>query len=156
MLLAVVLHRLDRILLWSTRGRATVTSLLTALPVVVLTTTGARSRRPRSVPLVGIRVGDDMLVVASNFGARYHPAWCLNLRAEPRAIVTYRGRSVGVTAREAGPEERSRYWSLALQHYAGFEAYARRASGRQIPLVILHPLTGAGASETASSRLPFG
>jgi deazaflavin-dependent oxidoreductase (nitroreductase family) len=105
--------------------------------VVVLTTTGARSRRPRSVPLVGLFKGDDVVVVASNFGSRRHPSWCLNLRARPEALLTYGGRAFSVRAREAAGEEYDRCWAMALQRYAGFQAYAHRSRGRRIPVVLL-------------------
>jgi deazaflavin-dependent oxidoreductase (nitroreductase family) len=137
--LAALLHRVDRCILWASHGRATATSWLSGLPVVVLTTTGARSRRLRSVPLVGLFEGGHVVVVASNFGSRRHPSWCLNLRARPEAVLTYRGRTFSVTARETAGEEYDRCWAMALQRYSGFQAYARRSGGRRIPILLLHP-----------------
>ena len=137
--LAAVLHRVDQFVLWASKRRATATSWLSGLPVVVLTTTGARSGRLRSVPLVGLFDGDDVVVVASNFGSRRHPSWCLNLRTRPAAVLTYRGRAFGVTAREAAGKEYERCWAMALQRYPGFQAYARRSRGRRIPVLRLHP-----------------
>jgi deazaflavin-dependent oxidoreductase (nitroreductase family) len=137
--LAVLLHRVDRSVLWASHGRATATSWLSGLPVVVLTTIGARSHRPRSVPLVGLFKGGEVVVVASNFGSRHHPSWCLNLRAFPEAILTHRGRAFNVRAREAAGEEYDGCWAMALQRYAGFQAYARRSRGRRIPVVLLRP-----------------
>jgi len=135
--LSALLHRVDRYVLWASHGRATATSWLSGLPVVVLTTTGARSRRLRTVPLVGLFEGGNVVVVASNFGSRRHPSWCLNLRARPEAVLTYRGRDFSVRAREAAGEEYDRCWAMALQRYPGFQAYARRSGGRRIPVVVL-------------------
>jgi deazaflavin-dependent oxidoreductase (nitroreductase family) len=135
--LAALLHRVDRSVLWASHGRATATSLLSGLPVVVLTTTGARSRRLRSVPLVGLFEGGNVVVVASNFGSWRHPSWCLNLRACPEALLTYGGRAFSVRAQEAAGEEYDRCWAMALQRYAGFQAYAHRSRGRRIPVVLL-------------------
>lgn len=136
--LTALLHRVDRFVLWASHGRATATSWLSGLPVVVLTTTGARSRRLRSVPLVGLFEGDHVAVVASNFGSPRHPSWCFNLRAIPEAVLTYRGRAFRVTAREVSAEEYERYWAMALQRYSGFQAYALRSRGRRIPVILLH------------------
>jgi hypothetical protein len=65
---ARVLHHIDRPVFELTRGRRTFTSLLSGLPVVMLTTTGARSGRPRTVPLIGIPVDGTVAVIGSNFG----------------------------------------------------------------------------------------
>jgi deazaflavin-dependent oxidoreductase (nitroreductase family) len=149
--LAALLHRVDRSFLWASRGRATATSWLSGLPVVVLTTIGARSRRPRSVPLVGLFQGGEVVVVASNFGSRRHPSWCLNLRAFPEAVLTHRGRAFNVRAREAAGEEYDRCWAMALKRYAGFQAYARRSRGRRIPVVLLRL---EGAMQGVEALLP--
>ena len=135
--LAALLHRVDRCVLWASHGRATATAWLSGLPVVVLTTTGARSGRLRSVPLVGLFEGGDVVVVASNFGSRRHPSWCLNLRARPEAVLAYRGRAFNVTSREAAGDDYDRYWAMALQRYSGFQSYARRSRGRRMPVVLL-------------------
>jgi deazaflavin-dependent oxidoreductase (nitroreductase family) len=149
--LAALLHRVDRCVLWASHGRATATSWLSGLPVVVLTTTGARSGRLRSVPLVGLFEGGEAVVVASNFGSRRHPSWCLNLRARPEAVLTYRGRALSVTARETAGDDYDRYWAMALQRYSGFQAYARRSRGRRIPIILLHPRGTTARREAAST-----
>jgi deazaflavin-dependent oxidoreductase (nitroreductase family) len=135
--LAAVLPHVDRAVLRLTRGRRTATSALTGLPVVFLTTIGARSGRRRTTPLVAIFADGAVLVVASNFGNKRDPVWCLNLRANPHATVTYLGSPTEVAASEVRTEEYAAYWSMALATYAGFAAYARRASGRHIPLLLL-------------------
>src|SRR5689334_16660316 len=92
-LFARVAHRMDRPVFRWTRGRHTVGSLLTGLPVVMLTTTGARSGQQRTVPILGLPTGDGGLaVIASNFGQPKQPGWFYNLRARPEGDVVVDGR----------------------------------------------------------------
>jgi deazaflavin-dependent oxidoreductase (nitroreductase family) len=137
--LARILPPLDSHLLRLSSSRLTMTSLLTGLPVVMLTTTGARSGLPRSTPLVALPQGSAFVLIASNFGNKKHPAWFFNLRANPAAILTYYGFSAEYVARQAQGTERERCWQSAVAHYPGFAAYARRAGSRQIPVLILEP-----------------
>lgn len=88
---ARVMHRLDKGVHRITAGRTTFAGIVTGLPVVMLTTTGARSGQPRTWPLLGLRDGDRIVVVASNYGQRNHPAWYHNLRANPIASVAVDG-----------------------------------------------------------------
>src|SRR3954462_11963418 len=74
-------HHLDRWTLQLSGGRYTLANLLTGIPVLTLTTTGARSGQPRSVPLLGFPDGERIVLVASNFGQAHYPAWYHNLRA---------------------------------------------------------------------------
>lgn len=130
---------IDRALLPLTRGRLTISRLV--YPTLLLTTTGARSGQPRSTPLIYFRDGERIVLVASNFGERRHPAWYHNLRATPRAIVTADGTSAPYLAREAEGAEREELWRKALAFYSGYEAYSRRAGGRRIPIMVLEPTT---------------
>ena len=79
-------------------------------PVLLLTATGRKSDRERTVPLLYIRDGERFVVVGSNGGTATHPAWWLNLKANPGATVEVGGRSLRVRAEEAGPEENKRLW----------------------------------------------
>lgn len=88
---------LDRRLLLRSRGRLTVLGPVGA-PVLLLTTTGARSGLPRTTPLLFARDGDRVVVVGSNFGQGHHPAWTGNLLKDPHAVVTIGGRDIPVTA----------------------------------------------------------
>ena len=142
-LFARIAQRLDEPVLRATRGRANVTSLLAGLPVVVLTTTGARSGMPRSVPLVGLPVAPDgYAVIASNFGRRHHPAWSHNLRAHPEATLATRGRSRPMQAAVAEGEQRAAIWRRALEVYPGYAAYERRTAHRGIVVWVLEPVAG--------------
>jgi len=88
-------------------------------------------------PLLGVPFGGDIAIIGTNFGQPGTPDWYYNLRAQPRAEVTYRNRSVTATAREAGAEERQAILGQAGKIYGGYEAYARRITDREIPIMIL-------------------
>jgi deazaflavin-dependent oxidoreductase (nitroreductase family) len=104
----------------------------------MLTTTGARTGRRRTSPVLAIRDGDGFIVIASNFGQPRHPAWYHNLRAEPHAWAEVAGRGRAVRARELHGAERDRCFARGVEIYPGFEHYVRRA-GRTIPVLRLDP-----------------
>jgi deazaflavin-dependent oxidoreductase (nitroreductase family) len=133
------LHYLDIPLQRLTGARVAVPAVLAGLPVISLTTTGARSGRPRALPLVALADGDRFVVIASNWGRRRHPSWYYNLLADPETIVTVGGRSGTYLAREAAGTERDAYWQQAVRLYAGYRTYERRAGGRRIPIIVLEP-----------------
>ena len=139
-LFARVLHRIDRPVHRLTRGRHTFASLLAGIPVVMLTTTGARSGAARTVPVLGLPTRDGLVVIASNFGQARHPAWHHNLRANPAATVTVAGVSHAVRAVEARDEQRARIWDEGLKVYPGWSQYERRASHREITVYVLEPV----------------
>jgi deazaflavin-dependent oxidoreductase (nitroreductase family) len=87
--------------------------------------------------LLGVPFGGDIAIIGTNFGQPGTPGWYYNLRAQPRAEVTYMNRSVTAIAREAEPEERQAILAQARKIYSGYEAYARRITGREIPVMIL-------------------
>jgi deazaflavin-dependent oxidoreductase (nitroreductase family) len=107
------------------------------LPTLLLTTTGRRTGRARSTPLLYLRHGEELAVIGTRFGSDRHPAWSLNLLADPAATVLLDGESFRVVAREATPAERDTVWSRATRLYGGFEKYEARASGRVIPVLLL-------------------
>jgi len=136
---ARTLHHVDRPVYRLTGGRHTLSGLLSGIPTVMLTTTGARSGRPRTVPVLGIPTSDGVAVIASNFGQHHHPAWYHNLRADPRAEVVVDGRRRQVRAVEAQDDRRAQIWELGLRVYPGFSQYERRAAGRDIRVFVLEP-----------------
>jgi deazaflavin-dependent oxidoreductase (nitroreductase family) len=138
-LFARIAPGLDRPIHRLTRGRHTLGSLLTGLPVVMLTTTGARSGQPRTVPILGIPVTVGIAVIASNWGQARHPGWYHNLRAHPSATVTVRGGEVRVQAFEATDRERNEVWRRGLEIFPGWAAYERRAGGRAVAVFLLVP-----------------
>ena len=107
-------------------------------PICLLTTTGRRSGRLRTVPLVYVPDGDDLVVVASRGGMGSHPAWYLNLLADPGAAVQVGAAARRVRARDAGEAERERLWPTLTAAYPHFDAYQLRTL-RRIPVVILSP-----------------
>ncbi len=134
------LHPIDRVAFSLTGGRATLSSLFAGLPIAFVTTTGARSGAPRTVPLVAVpdpAGGAAIALVATNWGQSRLPAWYHNLRAQPRAHCRIGRREFAVRAREAQGEEYARYWAAATDIYLGYPAYRRRIGGRPIPIVVL-------------------
>jgi deazaflavin-dependent oxidoreductase (nitroreductase family) len=139
-LFARLLDHLDRPVYRLTRGRHSFASLVSGLPVVMLTTTGARSRQRRTVPLLALPTPRGMAVIASNFGQDRHPAWYHNLRADPHGELSIRGTSERVRAVEVDGEERERIWQHGLAVYPGWAQYEARASNRRIRVLVLEPL----------------
>jgi deazaflavin-dependent oxidoreductase (nitroreductase family) len=137
-LFARVMHLVDRPVHRLSGGRTTMTAALAGLPVVMLTTTGARSGNPRTVPLLGLPLDAGVAVIASNFGQAHNPGWCANLRAQPDATVVVRGTARAVRAREVEGADRDRIWADGLRVYPGWAAYERRTS-RHIPVFVLSP-----------------
>jgi deazaflavin-dependent oxidoreductase (nitroreductase family) len=134
-----VLHRIDPPVFRMTRGQHTVSSLITGLPVVFLTTTGARSGRRRTSPVLGFPTAEGLVVIASNYGQAQHPAWYYNLRAHPEGEVIISGQPHRFRAIEADGERRERIWREGLTIYPGWSAYERRATNRRIAVFILEP-----------------
>jgi deazaflavin-dependent oxidoreductase (nitroreductase family) len=139
---ARTLHHIDRLVLRLSRGRATVPGVLAGLPVITVATTGVRTGQRREVPLVGVPSGDNVAVIGTRFGQARTPGWYFNMRAEPRAEVGYRGRTVPVVAREAEGDEREAVWARGCQIYAGYQAYAHRMDHRAIHVMVLEPSGG--------------
>ncbi len=105
-------------------------------PYLLLDHVGARSGERRTSPLVYVRDGDDLVIVASKGGHPRHPAWFHNLRANPETTVQVGSDRRDVRARVAAPPERERLWPRVVATYRGYEGYQRR-SAREIPLVVL-------------------
>jgi deazaflavin-dependent oxidoreductase (nitroreductase family) len=134
-----VLSRIDPVLMRISKGRV-FSSRPMGLLSILLTTTGARSGRPRRVALLSFEDGDDLFVIASRGGMPRHPGWYHNLKAQPRASVVWRGREETRIAYEAASPERERLWKLAMDVYPTFDRYQQRAGGRRVPVVVLRPV----------------
>jgi deazaflavin-dependent oxidoreductase (nitroreductase family) len=130
------LGALHRLLYRASGGR--IGGRLWDLPVVLLTTTGRKSGKKRTVPLCSFRDGGDIVVIASYGGLDQPPAWWLNLEASPEAELLSGRERRAVTARNAGPEERARLWAEVTARAPGYLEYERRTA-REIPVVILRP-----------------
>lgn len=134
---ARVLHHIDKPLHRATGGRHTLASLLSGLPIVFLTTTGARSGKPRTVPVLGLPSSQGLAVIASNYGQVRHPAWYYNLLADPTGEVTVGAVSRRFRATRVEGETRALIWQEGLRVYPGWSQYERRASHREIAVFVL-------------------
>lgn len=111
---------------------------LVNLPVLLLTTHGRRSGRPRRVALTSLPWEGRHVVIASCLGEPRHPAWWLNLEAQPEATVQLGSRRFRVKAREALGEEREAIWRALVARQPDYDVYASRTQ-RRIPVVVLDP-----------------
>ena len=134
---AKTLYLQDKAIFKLTGGRLTVPTVLAGLPVLMFTTTGARTGRRRTMPLLGIPVGEDLAVIGSNYGQKKTPGWVYNLEADPSATVEYGGRSVDVVARRADEVETDQIFQLASRVYPGYAKYRVRADHRVIRVFVL-------------------
>lgn len=115
---------------------------LIKMPVVELTTIGRTSGLPRTVLLTApYTEGDRYVVVASRGGDDHHPAWYLNLVANPQVEVTTKAHGKrAMTARVATPEERAELWPVITGKYKNYAGYQSKTT-REIPLVLLDPVS---------------
>ena len=104
--------------------------------VAFITTTGRRTGRPHTTPLVCIDHRDGVAVVASNGGSDHPPDWWLNLQRQPLAEIELAGAKRSVLARLADDCEQAPLADSFVQAYPRFERYRRR-SRRAIPVVVL-------------------
>ncbi|HUY07092.1 MAG TPA: nitroreductase/quinone reductase family protein [Acidimicrobiales bacterium] len=102
----------------------------------LLKTTGRRSNRPRTTPLVLIRGASHLFLVASNGGSDHHPDWYLNLVKHPSVTLETREGRVTRSARTATETERSLLWGEAERVYVGYGTYQQKTK-RVIPIVLL-------------------
>jgi deazaflavin-dependent oxidoreductase (nitroreductase family) len=123
------IYRLTRGRLMNKVGRA---------PVLLLTTTGRRSGRVRTAPVVYGQDGERLVVISSNGGNHNQPGWAYNLIANPHAEIEIAGKRQQVRARVTEGEERERVWRLMNEHYAGFDDYKANVS-RDIAVFVLEP-----------------
>jgi deazaflavin-dependent oxidoreductase (nitroreductase family) len=131
-------HRLDRAILKLTKGTHTVSEFL-GWNIVQLTTIGAKTGRPHTMPLVGLIDGERIALVASSFGRTHNPAWYYNLKAHPECTLQANQRTGTYLARETEGDEYKKYWQWAVSVYAGYEKYKERAAHRHIPVMVLEP-----------------
>ena len=110
-------------------------------PVLLLTTTGRKTGKQRTTPLLYVEEAGRYVVIASVAGAPRHPAWYPNLRDNPAAEIQIGSRTVAVTAGTAPTEERERLWLLATQMYPQYDDYQAKTT-REIPVVVLTPTAG--------------
>lgn len=110
-----------------------------SLPVILLTTTGRTTGKPRTTPLCALPHTDGFVVIASFGGMDNPPAWWLNLERNPEATVQIGRDRQRVTARTTSGDERERLWAQVVERAPGYLVYARRTT-RVIPVVVLRRL----------------
>ncbi len=109
------------------------------VPLLLLTTIGRKTGLPRTLPLLFIEEGDNIIVVGSRGGLPTEPLWYKNLVAKPECEVQIKRRKLKVNARTASPQEREALWPKLVAHYPDFATYATWTE-RVIPVVILEPI----------------
>lgn len=134
-----LIARLHTTLYRATRGA--IGARADGLDMLLLTTRGRRSGRPRTTPLPFFRVGDDLVLIASFGGNESNPHWYGNLLREPAVRIRYRGRAGGFQARVTRAGERDQLWQEITREHPRYAEYQQRTA-RQIPVVVL---SGAGS-----------
>jgi F420H(2)-dependent quinone reductase len=109
-----------------------------AAPILLLTTTGRKSGRKRTVPLLYLKDDKRFVIVASFAGSPKHPAWFVNLEANPKVELQVGGERFAAVARRATAQEKARLWPSLVSIYPRYEDYQKRTA-REIPLAIITP-----------------
>lgn len=128
--------RLDRAIFRLSGGRFT----SIPMPILTLAHRGARSGERRETLLAYFTDGDDLIVMASNYGRGRHPAWFYNLKANPKVEVTAAGQRFECVAAVATGYDRERLWDLAKQLTKGYADYEQSSEGRRIEVFRLSPV----------------
>jgi deazaflavin-dependent oxidoreductase (nitroreductase family) len=105
-------------------------------PLLLLTTTGARTGQRRTTPVMYVPYDEHLLVIASNAGAPKHPDWYRNLLAHPQVTVEVGTETFDAIARVAEREERERLWAYIVERYPFFIEHQAKIT-RQIPVIVL-------------------
>jgi len=116
---------LDRWLLAKSGGRLTILGPM-AVPLLLLSTTGRKSGQRRQIPLAYMREDNRLFLVGSNFGQAHHPAWVLNLLADPNAWVTMGGNEIPVLATELTGAEHDRVYQMFVDYVSNYATYQHR------------------------------
>jgi F420H(2)-dependent quinone reductase len=111
---------------------------ISGLDVLLLTTTGRKTGKVRTTPLLYVRNGEQLALIASYGGSDHHPGWWINLRGREGQVQVGPQR-MRVTAEVANAEEKARLWPQFTAKYPGYDGYQKKTS-RQIPLVLLTPV----------------
>jgi F420H(2)-dependent quinone reductase len=119
----------------ATRGR--IGSSMMGGKVLLLTTTGHKSGKARTVPVMQFDDGGRRFVIASNGGNPEHPAWFKNLQGRPEVTVEMRGERYQARAAVVSADERARIWAKVIAAAPNFAAYEKKTGGREIPVVEL-------------------
>jgi deazaflavin-dependent oxidoreductase (nitroreductase family) len=108
-------------------------------PICLVTMTGARTGRRRTIPLIYIPHGDEVILVASQGGMSTHPLWFHNIRTNPEVSITAQGRTRRMHAQLADDAGKAAVWPVAVAAYPDFVDYQARTE-RNIPVFICTPV----------------
>ncbi|WP_326685796.1 MULTISPECIES: nitroreductase family deazaflavin-dependent oxidoreductase [unclassified Streptomyces] len=123
------------------RSGGTEGTTIFGMPVIVLTTHGAKSRKLRKTPLMRVEHEGKYAVVASLGGAPKHPVWYYNVVADPRVELQDGPVRQDMTAREVTGEEKAVWWQHAVEAFPYYADYQRKTD-REIPVFVLEPTPG--------------
>ncbi|SPF04924.1 nitroreductase family deazaflavin-dependent oxidoreductase [Streptomyces sp. MA5143a] len=133
----------DQVELYESSGGTEGTTLLdTGMPVIILTTRGAKSGKIRKTPLMRVEHDGRYAVVASQGGAPKHPVWYHNVTSDPHVELQDGGNRQDMTAREVTGDEKALWWERAVAAYPAYDDYQKKTD-REIPVFVLEPVTGA-------------
>lgn len=107
-------------------------------PVMLVTMTGAKSGRPRTIPLMYVPYKEGVIVVASQGGSPRSPVWTGNLIANPDIVVQYRNEKMNLRARRVDDAEKAAVWPACVEHYPPYDDYQKRTD-RNIPVFVCEP-----------------
>ena len=127
---------LDKFISRASGGRGTSTQLLTGLPIMMLTTTGAKTGQARTCPVLGIPFGEDYGLQSGNFGVTSVPAWVHNLRAYPECRATFRGFVGTMNAQELTGSARKTMWGRLIRFNPQYARY-QQDTQRDLPVMLL-------------------
>ncbi|WP_326718673.1 nitroreductase family deazaflavin-dependent oxidoreductase [Streptomyces sp. NBC_00243] len=129
----------DQVELYESSGGTKGTTLMeTGLPVIILTTLGAKSGKIRKTPLMRVEHEGRYAAVASLGGAPKHPVWYFNVKSDPRLELQDGAERREFTAREVTGEEKALWWERAVAAYPPYADYQKKTE-REIPLFVLEP-----------------
>jgi deazaflavin-dependent oxidoreductase (nitroreductase family) len=110
--------------------------LWNGVTAMLVTTKGRKSGEMRTIPIIFTQVNDAQIIIASKGGAPDHPAWYLNVAADPHVSVQIKGEVFAAAARTATGDERAALWAAAVAQWPAYDIYQSRTS-RVIPVVVL-------------------
>lgn len=107
---------------------------------LLLTTRGRKSGEDRTIPIIFKQVGEEYVLIASKGGAPAHPAWYLNICADPHVKLQIKGDKFDAVARTAQSPEREALWAESLKQWPNYDVYQSRTT-RRIPVVVLERIS---------------
>ncbi|MGW1728988.1 nitroreductase family deazaflavin-dependent oxidoreductase [Streptomyces sp. NPDC002306] len=132
----------EQVELYESSGGTKGTTLMdTGLPVILLTTRGARSGKLRKTPLMRVEHDGRYAAVASLGGAPKHPVWYFNVQSDPRVELQDGPLKQDMTAREVTGAEKAEWWRRAVDAFPQYAEYQEKTD-RVIPLFVLEPVDG--------------